>query len=245
MNSSHLIGYSLIYTIIQNTPKETGSATTRGELLESETQSTVAPRPKKRRNRAELPAEQNPFLCSTITLDGSQTGLAGLARKAQLIGSQGTILALRIFLVNLRCDSNGDARLAQHTCMFEKDVVALRNFSFISINADGTTFEMHGLVQLATRTWLEAHGMLERWKQQFVKNLCAEFPTGEYENWATCRRLFPHPQSAAAQRPQAQESLREWSSILYNAAWYAWEMGNGMEAEKMSGVRLRPAAETS
>jgi hypothetical protein len=45
---------------------------------------------------------------------------------------------------------------------FEDDVMALRNFSFISINADRTTFEMHRLVQLATRKWLEAHGQLER-----------------------------------------------------------------------------------
>ena len=122
---------------------------------------------------------------------------------------------------------------------FEKDVVTLRNFSFISINADGTTFEMHRLVQLATRTWLEAHGMLERWKQQFLKNLCAEFPDGKYENWATCRRLFPHTQFAAAQRPQAQESLRDWSDILYHAGWYAWNMGNGVEAEKMSVAAMR------
>jgi len=40
---------------------------------------------------------------------------------------------------------------------FEDDVLALRNYSFISINTDGTTFEMHRLVQLATRKWLEAH----------------------------------------------------------------------------------------
>lgn len=72
---------------------------------------------------------------------------------------------------------------------FEEDVVALRNFSFISNNADGTTFEMHRLVQLATRKWLEAHGQLEKWKQQFVRKLCEEFPTGEYENWAVCQEL--------------------------------------------------------
>lgn len=65
---------------------------------------------------------------------------------------------------------------------FEKDVMALRNFSFISANVDGTTFEMHRLVQLATRKWLEAQGLLEKWKQQFIRMLCKEFPTGEYEN---------------------------------------------------------------
>src|SRR5436305_1796660 len=81
---------------------------------------------------------------------------------------------------------------------FEEDVVVLRNFSFVSVNADGTTFEMHRLVQLATRKWLEAHGQLEKWKQQFVRRLFEKFPTGEYENWAVCQALFPHAKSAAA-----------------------------------------------
>ena len=117
---------------------------------------------------------------------------------------------------------------------FEDDVLALRNYSFISINTDGTTFEMHGLVQLATRKWLEAHEQQERWKQQFIKNLDAELPTGEYENWVRCQALFPHAQSAAAQQPEEQDSLRDWASILYKAAWYAWSMGKGVEAEKMS-----------
>ncbi|MCJ1386364.1 hypothetical protein MMC17_009490, partial [Xylographa soralifera] len=122
---------------------------------------------------------------------------------------------------------------------FEDDIVALRNFSFISINADGSTFEMHSLVQLATRKWLEVHSQLEHWKQQFVRNLCAEFPTGEYENWIRCQALFPHAKSAAAQRPETQDSLRDWASILYKAAWYAWRVGNAVEAEKMSVQALK------
>jgi hypothetical protein len=64
---------------------------------------------------------------------------------------------------------------------FEKDILALRNYSFISV-----TFEMHGLVQLAMRKWLEANGQLEKWKRQNIKNLCAEFPTENFENWAKC-----------------------------------------------------------
>ena len=122
---------------------------------------------------------------------------------------------------------------------FEDDVVALRNFSFISINTDGTTFEMHSLVQLATRKWLEADGQLERWKHQFIRNLCAEFPTGEYENWAVCQALFPHAKSAAAQKPDERDALVDWASILYRAAWYAWKVGNGVEAETMSIEAMR------
>ena len=117
---------------------------------------------------------------------------------------------------------------------FEEDVLTLRNYSFIFINVDTTTFEMHGLVQLAMRKWLEAHGQLERWKQQYIKNLCTEFPIGEHENWAKCQALFPHAKSAVAQRPDGEDSLREWASLLYNAAWYAWRRGNVADAEKMS-----------
>jgi len=70
-------------------------------------------------------------------------------------------------------------------------VVALRNFCFISpTNTDSTTFDMHALVQLATRNWLEAIGKLEQWKQQFISNLCIEFPTGEYESQAACQAVI-------------------------------------------------------
>ncbi|KAI4940765.1 hypothetical protein J4E91_011252 [Alternaria rosae] len=65
---------------------------------------------------------------------------------------------------------------------FRDAVAVLRNFCFISVNTTGTSFEMHALVQLATRKWLEDNSMLEQWKQQFVSNLHAAFPTGEYEN---------------------------------------------------------------
>lgn len=84
---------------------------------------------------------------------------------------------------------------------FEEDILALRNFSFISYNTDDTNFEMHELVQLAMREWLEAHGQQEKWKKQFTKNLNTELPNGEYEDWDRCRTLFPHVQSAERQQP--------------------------------------------
>ncbi|KAF1828100.1 hypothetical protein BDW02DRAFT_652252, partial [Decorospora gaudefroyi] len=66
---------------------------------------------------------------------------------------------------------------------FRDAVAVLQNFCFVYIDTAGTNFEMHALVQLATRKWLEDNSKLERWKKQFISNLCAAFPTGEYENW--------------------------------------------------------------
>lgn len=111
------------------------------------------------------------------------------------------------------CDSNEDNESSQSSAdgeEFEDDVLVLREFSFVSINADQTTFEMHALVQLATRKWLEANGELEPYKQRFITTLCAAFPTGRHENWAVCETLFPHAISALDQQPEGEPSLVEW-----------------------------------
>ncbi|KAK0516318.1 hypothetical protein JMJ35_000921 [Cladonia borealis] len=121
---------------------------------------------------------------------------------------------------------------------FEDDVQLLRNYSFISVGTD-RTFEMHALVQLATRKWLEANGQLEQWKQSYIHNLSAEFPNGEYENWKYCQTLFPHAKSAIIQRPKAEGSLREWASLLHNAGWYAYEKGSINEAVDLSEMAMK------
>ena len=100
---------------------------------------------------------------------------------------------------------------------FEKDARTLRDYSFISFDTN-QTFGMHALVQLATRKWLETNGQLELWKQRYIKNLSAEFPTEEYKNWTYCKALFPYAKSAVIQRPKGKESLKKWALLLYNAA---------------------------
>ena len=113
---------------------------------------------------------------------------------------------------------------------FENDLMTLRNFCFISVDTNGTSFEMHALVQLATRMWLTTNGKLEQWKQQFISNLCAVFPTGQYENWAACQALFAHARSAVEQQPEDKSSLAEWATLLFRAAWYAKVTGNIADA---------------
>jgi tetratricopeptide (TPR) repeat protein len=117
---------------------------------------------------------------------------------------------------------------------FNDDLVMLKNYSFISITGNSSIFEMHMLVQLATRKWLETDGQHEKWRCQFVKNLCEGLRTGEYENWECCQALFPHVKAAAQQRPKELAALRDWASIMYKAAWYTWRIGNGAETETLS-----------
>ncbi|KAJ3497372.1 hypothetical protein NLG97_g1956 [Lecanicillium saksenae] len=122
---------------------------------------------------------------------------------------------------------------------FENDVLTLRNFSFIIAREDGAAFEMHRLVQLATLEWLKAQDTYDHWQHQFLTRLCAELPGGDYENWSKCQVLFPHAQSVRAQRPATDESIKEWATILYRAAWFAVRNGRGEEAEELSVQALK------
>jgi tetratricopeptide (TPR) repeat protein len=127
-----------------------------------------------------------------------------------------------------------EVRARKDDSQFDDDLLTLRNYCLISIGKDKQAFEMHALVQLATKKWLEAYGQLKIWRQQSIRNLNAAFPTGEYENWTVCRDLFPHVKLSATERPEEQESLKDWASILYKAAWYAWRVGYVHDAEVMS-----------
>ena len=121
---------------------------------------------------------------------------------------------------------------------FEDDVAMLRDYCLILVDETGNEFEMHGLVQLSMRRWLESDRLQDKFRQQFVKRLAAAFPTGDYSNWATCRQLFAHVEAAVDQRPP-EESIEEWASLMYNGGWYAWSQGSYGAAERMVGKAQR------
>ena len=120
----------------------------------------------------------------------------------------------------------------------------LEGYSFVSPTMDPSTFEMHRLVQVATRKWLESQGQLEQWKEQYFGNLCALLPPGRYENWSRCQIFYPHPQSAAELKPRQGEALHKWATIMYNAAWYSWTRVRADNAEKMAVMSLKVRAKT-
>lgn len=117
---------------------------------------------------------------------------------------------------------------------FEDDIQTLRDFSFVYISQDPQVFEMHRLVQLATGKWLETQGISEKWKRQFIKNLCYSFPTGQYESWDTCQLLFPHLKLAVSQRPDLDDSVLYWAELLYRGARYALGSGRFADAREMA-----------
>jgi tetratricopeptide (TPR) repeat protein len=138
-----------------------------------------------------------------------------------------------------QCDSGGDGDSASTISDdgaddgFEDDITTLRNYSLIGVNKEGDAFEMHRLVQLSTRKWLEAYGQLEKWRQQYITKMSEAFPTAEYGNWRSCQKLFAHAEAAVGQRPAGESSLKEWALILNNAGWYAMTQGKYTVAARM------------
>ncbi|KAK3368303.1 P-loop containing nucleoside triphosphate hydrolase protein [Podospora didyma] len=115
---------------------------------------------------------------------------------------------------------------------FEDDVAMLRDYCLIAVDVNGDEFEMHGLVQLSTKRWLEASGQLGAFIQQYIERIATSFPIGDYENWATCRELFAHAQMAVNYQP-SEDIMETWATLLYNGGWYARSQGIYEIAQQM------------
>ncbi|EAQ91300.1 hypothetical protein CHGG_03235 [Chaetomium globosum CBS 148.51] len=131
-------------------------------------------------------------------------------------------------------DSGFDSSDDEMDGRFEDDVAILRDYYLIVVNEAGDQFEMHGLVQLSMRKWLETFRKQETFKQQFIEQMAASFPTGEYENWVKCWSLFAHVQVALGYQP-SEETVEIWATLLHNGGWYAWSQGRYEVAEQMLG----------
>lgn len=63
----------------------------------------------------------------------------------------------------------------------------LREYYLLTVIEGEYAFEIHGLVQLSTRRWLEARDLQETCKEKDIALLAKYFPSGEYENWELCQ----------------------------------------------------------
>jgi tetratricopeptide (TPR) repeat protein len=121
---------------------------------------------------------------------------------------------------------------------FEKDLVVLRNYHFVALTTTATVFEMHRLVQLATKKWLKANCQLERWGSKFINNLDEAFPAGEFKNWETCRSLFSHAIAALHTEVTGREAALRKASLLCRSGRYARSTGAYADGEVMQEASL-------
>lgn len=117
---------------------------------------------------------------------------------------------------------------------FREDILELKDYLFISEPEPGGTFEMHRLVQVAARAWLQATKTFQQWARRSVRNLDEQLPFGEYENMALCQTLYPHALAFENIKLDDRDARLRWASMLHNAASYAKLQGMAIEAEKLA-----------
>ncbi|KAI0411916.1 P-loop containing nucleoside triphosphate hydrolase protein [Xylaria grammica] len=117
---------------------------------------------------------------------------------------------------------------------FNEDVQILRDYCLISTNETGDAFEMHRLVQLSTRTWLDVHKQAEKFKNQYISRMAMKFPWPEFGNWDICRKLFPHVERAIHYKPLDQGSLLEWALVMRKGSQYSKDQGRYTAAELLA-----------
>ncbi|KAH0591637.1 hypothetical protein MHUMG1_10629 [Metarhizium humberi] len=100
---------------------------------------------------------------------------------------------------------------------FLDNIGTLQAFSLISADRQRATFNMHRLVQIATRMWLEMHGETTKWREEALTMLHARFPRGDYENWEICQGAYPHADAVTRHTfVPGLDLLR--AKVLYNMA---------------------------
>jgi tetratricopeptide (TPR) repeat protein len=99
---------------------------------------------------------------------------------------------------------------------FEDAVHPLISFSLIKQSKDQQhSFEIHRLVQVSIRKWLEANNQRELWVTRSAKLLAVTFPSGEFGTWAECQVLLPHAKEVLHhQPPENNATVNEGSSKL-------------------------------
>ncbi|KFY67480.1 hypothetical protein V496_01551 [Pseudogymnoascus sp. VKM F-4515 (FW-2607)] len=115
--------------------------------------------------------------------------------------------------------------------LFEDSIAPLVNFSLIREHSEGGAFEMHRLVQLSTRKWVELNGQLEKWRSEAIKITARLLPGGDYETWSDCQILLPHVRTVMSFKATDQQDLLRAAAINTRLGWYYMLKGEAIRAE--------------
>ncbi|KAL4742399.1 hypothetical protein BDV11DRAFT_167246, partial [Aspergillus similis] len=116
---------------------------------------------------------------------------------------------------------------------FEDALAPLISYSLIRTGIEAKLFEMHRLVQMSVRVWLEIHEELDRMQEKSRGIMAQMLPDGDYKNWIQCQRLLPHAKEVLKSSIQNDDDGLNWASISDNCGWYLSVRGAFDEAETM------------
>ena len=122
---------------------------------------------------------------------------------------------------------------------FDDALAPLLSFSLVRAEIGKRSFEMHRLVQLSMRSWLEADEQLSKWIKESIRVLTAAFPSGDYETWADCQVLLPHAREAISHVTGDEEDVLNQAKIAFSTGWYLYLRGEYKTAEKVVRMSVK------
>lgn len=108
---------------------------------------------------------------------------------------------------------------------FEKRLAPLEEFSLITLDDSGQSFQMHRLVQMAIRSWLKRHGEIDHWKQNATNLITKVLPSSNYKNWKTWETLLPHSEVVLEYNFPNRASQLLHAKVLFCTASYLTGQG--------------------
>ncbi|KAF3392458.1 hypothetical protein F1880_008921 [Penicillium rolfsii] len=117
---------------------------------------------------------------------------------------------------------------------FHDALAPLLSYSMIRLELNERLFNMHSLVQLSVRAWLDMHEQLHGWQAKSRVIMARVFPDGEYESWTKCRSLLAHAKSVLNSLcDEDDEDRLNAATLSSNCGWFLDLQGAYEEAEAM------------
>ena len=109
----------------------------------------------------------------------------------------------------------------------------LLNFSLVRADTTGRMFELHRLVQIATRHWLERNGSSQHWIDYAINRMIERIPPFQEQNWIACETLLSHLEEILRNEAGSLQARLEHSSLQAQSCYYLIEVkGDYLLAEE-------------
>ncbi|KXX77766.1 Regulatory protein AfsR [Madurella mycetomatis] len=109
----------------------------------------------------------------------------------------------------------------------------LYSYSFLSIREDGTTYDMHRLVHLASRVWVSRQDAAGKQRREVLVHLRELFSTDKWEERERWRYLLPHVLKAIDKDKEAENWGEEERALGYWVGRCLLAEGRSREAVKV------------
>lgn len=117
----------------------------------------------------------------------------------------------------------------------------LLSFSLVRAETTGQMFELHRLVQITTRHWLERDNSRQYWVDCAIGRMAELFPPAfcQRDKWTACETLLSHVEEVLGNEAGSEHHRLKYARLLNDSSWYLIERkGDLLLAEERSKKAL-------